>query len=112
MPTSDTHSSGSTSQIALRERIKSLARARNGHKALSRGRRTTLAADGDRWVYRMTCNHMAHADISVAINRGDQEMDVPGLPAGDYVNVETGALVDGATARIPARDVLILRSAP
>ncbi len=102
----------SSAQRALRDRISAFARIRTTHRALSRGRRTTLASDGNRWVFRMACNNAAHADVSVAVNRGDQETDVPGLPAGQYVNVETGEQVDAAEVRIPARDILILRSAP
>ncbi|MCA9539788.1 MAG: hypothetical protein KC620_12915 [Myxococcales bacterium] len=98
-------------QRALRDRIARMGRIRAENKALSRGQRFTISANGDTWVYRMgRCDDERLPDITVAINRADQPREV-GIPAGGYVELMTDAMIEGGQVQVPARSMLILRAA-
>ncbi|MEE2787773.1 MAG: alpha-amylase family glycosyl hydrolase, partial [Myxococcota bacterium] len=98
-------------QVALRERISALAQIRNEYKALSRGRRTTLHSDSHRWIYKMSCGSREHTDVTVLVNRSDEQMAATRLPPVAFVNLETGEEVNGDQAMIPPRSIILLRSA-
>ena len=91
-------------QLALRDKIAALAKARHAHLALRRGTRTQLGVTNDVMVYKMT----APGDtVFVALNRADSAQGAQGLPAGNYTDVLTGAAVS-APLQIPARTALVL----
>jgi glycosidase len=93
-------------QRALRDRVRGLARARATHPALGRGRRETISADADTWVYRKTGCGAAN-DVIVAINRSDSARSVT-IPAGSYTDLLDGGTVAGGSVSIPARSFLLL----
>jgi glycosidase len=97
--------SGHTShQLALRDKIAALAKARTAHLAMRRGTRTQLGATNDVMVFRMS----APGDtVFVALNRADSAQGAQGLPAGNYTDVLTGAAVT-APLQIPPRTGLVL----
>jgi glycosidase len=98
----------SAPQRALRENVRQLSRARAANKVLARGRRSTLSADQDTWVYRMTgCETEGSTDVIVAINRGDSARTV-GVPAGSYTNLLTDASVSGGDVSLAPRSFLVL----
>jgi glycosidase len=88
-----------TEQAWLREQIASLAALRAAHPALRRGTRATLGVSTDAYVYEM---RGAGDRVVVALNRGDTAVTAPGLPAGDYVDLATGATVS-APLELPPR---------
>jgi glycosidase len=94
-------------QIALRDRVRALARLRASHPVLGRGRRETIAVDRDTWVFRRTgCGD--GGDVVVALNRADAAHDVT-LPAGAWTDLVTGQPVDGGGSwSLPARSFLVL----
>jgi glycosidase len=89
-------------QSWLYARIKALTAIRAAHPALRRGHRATVSADGDVWVYSMT----AGADVVyVAINRGDTDRTVSGVPAG-LTELVIGAAASG-NVTVPARQARV-----
>lgn len=94
-------------QRALRAQIARLAQLRAEHPNLSRGRRVTLSADQDTWVYRMLGCGGETAEVTVAINRADQERSVT-LPAGDYLELLGGESLSGGVVSISPRSMLVL----
>ncbi len=105
MPWSD--SELNAHQIALRSRVRALARLRATNRALSRGRRRTISADRDTWVYAMGGCGDAAGDVTVAINRSDAARDVT-IPAGSYRDLLGGGSVSGGRVSVPARGFLVL----
>jgi glycosidase len=97
----------SPAQIALRESIGALARARAVNKVLSRGRRTTIHADQDTWVYRMSGCGGDIPDAIVAINRADDDRSVD-IPAGEWVNLLTDRPESGGRRDLGPRSYLLL----
>lgn len=95
-------------QVALRELVRKLAFIRAENKVLSRGRRTTLSAGQDTWVYRMSGCGDGAPPVVVAINRADQPRTVE-LPAGPLRELITDAQVAGGATELPARSVMVLR---
>jgi len=93
-------------QIALRESVSALARIRGENAVLGRGRRVTIAADADTWVYRMT--GCGDDDVVVAINKADGERSVS-IPAGAYTDLVDGDSVSGGSISLGARSFLVLR---
>ena len=92
-------------QIALRARVRSLARVRAENPVLSRGRRSTIAVDQDTWLFRRSgCDD----EVLVAINRADGARSVA-LPAGSYTDLEDGSAVSGGALSLPPRSQRILR---
>lgn len=94
-------------QIALRDRVRALANLRANTRALTRGRRRTLSADRDTWVYTMGGCGSSAPDVTVAINRSDAERSLS-IPAGSYTDLLSGAGVSGGSVAVPARSYLIL----
>jgi len=97
----------SAAQLALRDQVRALARARGEHKALSRGVRTTLEVTADTWLYRMGgCGEVA-GDVLVAVNRGDAEASVT-LPEGSYTDALAGGAVTAGALALPPRSFRLL----
>jgi glycosidase len=96
-------------QLALRARVRRLARLRGSLVALGRGTRQTLSADRDTWVYRMGCAGGSGdaAPVIVALNRADATRSVP-LPAGTYVDRMTDQPVGGSSLELPPRGFAVL----
>jgi glycosidase len=91
-------------QSFLLERVKKLGTIRAEHPALRRGTRTTLSTTDDTWVYsRVTSGDTVY----VAINRGDSERSVSGIPSGSYTELLTGAASNGGNVSVPARQTRI-----
>lgn len=105
MPWSD--ASLNASQIALRSRVRALARLRATTRALTRGRRRTLSADRNTWVYTMGGCGSAAPDVTIAINRSDSMRDVT-LPPGTYTDLLTGVSIDGGSRSLAPRSYLIV----
>lgn len=92
-------------QIALREDVRALARARGANPVLGRGRRVTLEVTPDTWVYqRVGCDDT----VTVAINKSDSTQTV-NLPAGDHEDLLNGGTVVGGATALPARSFLVVR---
>jgi glycosidase len=97
-------------QIRLRETVRTVARIRGQNPVLGRGRRVTVSADADTWVYRMTgCASAGGRDVTVAINRADAPRSVT-IPAGSYEDLVSGGSVGGGAIELPARGYRILRA--
>lgn len=92
-------------QRALRDVVRTVARIRGENPALGRGRRTTISADADTWLYRMGGCDGAD-DVIVGINRADSARSVM-VPAGSYTDLRTGGMASGGSVSIPARGFLI-----
>ena len=103
MPWSD--ASLNAHQRALRDRVRALARLRVETRALTRGRRRTLSADRDTWVYTM--GGCGGDDVTVAINRADSPQPVS-IPAGAYRDLLSDESVDGGSLSLPARSFRVL----
>lgn len=96
-------------QRALRERVALLGRIRGQNPVLGRGRRTSISADQDTWVYRMDGCGAGFRAVTVAINRGDSARSVT-IPAGTYTELMSNMPSSGGSVSIPARSWLILRA--
>ncbi|MDQ3035605.1 MAG: alpha-amylase family glycosyl hydrolase [Myxococcota bacterium] len=97
-------------QRALRDTVSTLGRIRGENPVLGRGRRVTVSADADTWVYRMTgCGSAGASDVIVAINRADSPRSVT-IPAGDYDDLFDGGTATGGTSMLAARGFRILRA--
>jgi glycosidase len=94
-----------THQRALREKVRALGQIRGAHPVLGRGRRVTVSADTDTWVYRMT--GCGDEDVLVAINKADAPRSV-NIPAGSYSDLVAGGAVSGGSRELGARSFLIL----
>ena len=91
-------------QTWLRDRTKKLLEIRTKHPATRRGVRATISADADSWVYSRTT---AGDTIYVAINRGDTDKAISGLPGGPLDELVTGTTVNGPSATIPPRQTRV-----
>jgi glycosidase len=95
-------------QIALRDAVTTLARIRGENPVIGRGRRVSISATQDTWVYRMTgCT--GAGDVVVAINRADGANTVT-LPDGSYDDLLTGGTASGGSTSLPARSFRVLRA--
>ena len=92
----------STDQVALRERLRTLARIRTAHVALRRGARTVLGGTAEVVTYEMR----APGDtVIVVMNRSDTAQAAVGVPAGSYDELVTQQAVSAplsAPAPAPA----------
>ena len=96
-------------QVALRSTVRALAHARGANPVLGRGRRVTLSATADTWVYRRT-GCMGTSDVIVAINRADTAQSVM-LPSGTYDDlIATGTTSMGGATMLRARGFRLLRA--
>jgi glycosidase len=91
-------------QQALHDRIKTLLAIRAAHPALRRGLRTTLSVSADTWVFSMST---AGDQVFVAINRGDTDANISGLPQGALNELVTSTMATGPNATVPARQTRI-----
>ena len=91
-------------QQALHDRIAALLAIRAAHPALRRGQRTTISSNADVWFYSLTVD----ADtVYVAINRGDSDQSVTGLPNLALTELLTSAAATGPGATVPARQTRV-----
>lgn len=110
MPWEDRGATLSEAQRELRETVRTLARIRAENPVLGRGRRVSVSASDDTWVYRMTgCGSAGAADVTVAINRADAPRDAT-IPAGSYDDLVAGGTASGGTVSMPPRSFRILRA--
>ena len=109
MPWSDAQLS--QDQIRLRAQVRQLARVRAQNKVISRGRRQTLSADADTWVYKMSGCGAEAPPVVVAINRADSARSVS-IPAGSYLNLMDDSAATGGQAQLGPRSFLVLREQP
>ena len=93
-----------TDQTWLHDQIAALAKLRTAHSATRRGTRTTLGVTTDTFVYKMTTSGDT---IYVALNRGDAQQPATGLPAGNYTDLVSGAMVT-APVTLQPRSALVL----
>jgi glycosidase len=95
-------------QLALREKVKALARIRGEHPILGRGVRKTLSSSTDTWVYEMGgCE--GGDNITIAINRADTANSVS-IPRPSYQDLVTGASEVGGNLMLPPRSFRILKA--
>lgn len=95
-------------RVALRDHFRSLARIRAEHAALRRGSFTTLLAQGQVFAYERA---LGDDRVAVVLNAGKTaaNVEVPGLGAGNAVNLLTGETVPvGGAVSIPGEGMLIL----
>ncbi|MEO7093137.1 MAG: alpha-amylase family glycosyl hydrolase, partial [Polyangiales bacterium] len=91
-------------QTFLKDRVKALLAIRAAHPALRRGKRTTINVDNDTWVYSMSTTGDT---VYVAINRGDSDKSIGGLPSSPLTELLTSASVTGPSVTVPARQARI-----
>jgi glycosidase len=91
-------------QTTLKERIGRLGQIRSEHPALRRGTRTKISLDNDLWFFKVAT---PGDELWVAINRGDAERTVSGLPAGALTDLVTLTSLNGPGATVPARQTRI-----
>ncbi len=94
-------------QLTLRQTVKKLAEIRGAHRAITRGKRTTLSSSADTWVYAMGDCSEKIENVIVALNRADKPNEVQ-IPAGKYTELLTGLAHSGGPVSLPARSFLIL----
>ena len=103
MPWSD--ASLNAHQLALREKVKTLAKIRGSHPLIGRGARTTRAVTKDIWMYDFTgCD--TDQMLVVAVNKSDVEQTVK-VADGTYTNLMTGAQAMGGNVKLAPRDFLV-----
>lgn len=95
----------SADQQWLKGRVAKLGQLRQAHPALRHGQRATLSVTGDTWVYSMTKGPDV---VYVALNRGDADATVTGLPTGALRDEYSDASVSGPAVLVPARSARIL----
>lgn len=96
----------SSDQTWLRERVARLGQLRAQHPALRRGARTSLSADTNTYVYSMSDGTET---LYIAINRGDSDEQVNGLPVRAMTDVYNQQSVTGPAITVPARSARILQ---
>jgi glycosidase len=96
-------------QQNLYARIKALTAIRAAHPAMRRGTRSTLEADADLWVYKLTtlAGDPTPDTVYVAINRSDADRQATSLPGG-LTELLTNTPVSG-TVTIPARQTRVFK---
>ena len=96
----------SADQQWLRGRVAALGQLRKTHAALRRGKRTLLSATDDTFVYSMSDGAET---LYIAINRGDVEQPVSGLPAQSMTDLLNQTSVSGPGVLVPARSSRVLK---
>lgn len=91
-------------QETLRDKVKALTAIRAAHPALRRGRRTTLDAQDDLWLYRMATTG---DEVFVLVNRADADRSTSALPGGTYTELLGGGTASGGAVTVPARSARI-----
>lgn len=95
----------SAGQTLLKTHMEKLGQIRKDHVALRRGNRSSVWATANSMAYKMT--HPMET-VYVAINRGDAQDSVSGLPNGTLTDLLTGKTVTGPTVNLSARTSMIL----
>jgi glycosidase len=91
-------------QTMLRDHLAALAKVRTDRPSTRRGTRQILGATDDVLVYKMS---MPGDAVFVALNRSDSPQLAENLPAGNYVDLITGATVSAPLSLAP-RAALVL----
>jgi glycosidase len=107
MPWEDEGATLLAPQRALRDTVTALGRIRGENAVLGRGRRETLSATQDTWVYRMA--GCGAASVVVAINRADGGQSVT-IPEGSYDDLVSGGTVGGGALSLGPRGFRVLRA--
>jgi len=94
-------------QLKLRGLVQQLSAARARYPVLSRGRRLTLSADQDTWLYRAVGCGAGADEVTVALNRADSPRSVQ-LPQGSYLELLSGERLEGGARELSARSALLL----
>ncbi len=95
-------------QLALRDKVKKLARLRGSMKALGRGQRKTNFVDKDSWVYTMGGCEGTPA-VTVALNKSDSWKQVT-LPQGKFEDVLQGGSVSERNLNLAPRSYRVLKA--
>jgi len=95
-----------TDQDALRDRISKLTTIRTAHPALRRGTRQQVWLSADVYAYRMT---QGSDDLTVVLNRSDNEQTIQLSAKASYVDLLTGETVTAAAVKVTARGARILQ---
>jgi glycosidase len=96
----------SADQQWLRSRVAALGQLRKAHSALRRGKRAIVSATDNTFVYSMSDGTET---LYIAINRGDSDETVSGLPAGSLSDLLNQSSVSGPSVMVPARSSRVLR---
>ena len=91
-------------QAWLRARVSKLFAIRAAHPAMRRGTRQTVALGNDTWLFRVSS---AGDTVYVAINRGDVDATITGLPSTALRELVEGAAQQSTQVLVPARQVRI-----
>jgi glycosidase len=95
-------------QLALRDKVRKLAKIRAQYKVLGRGQRKMHYVDRDAWVYSMGgCEDLDK--ITVAINKSDSWKNVA-IPAGSYEDLMQGGRVSEKTLSLAPRSFRVLKA--
>ncbi len=94
----------SAGQQYLHDRVKALLAIRAAHESIRHGLRTTISSSADHWLFTVVT---PKDQVWVAINRGDSDKTLGGLPSQALNELITGTPTTGPTVTIPARQVRI-----
>lgn len=94
-------------QSWLKGRVAKLGQLRKANPALRRGVRKSLGATNDTWLYSMSDGAQT---LYVALNRGDGDQAVSGLPAGTFDDLYNDVTVSGPSVTVPARSARVLKA--
>lgn len=97
----------SADQTWLKGRVAKLGQLRKAYAALRRGTRTSLGATSDTWLYSMSDGTQT---LYVAINRGDADQSIGGLPSGTFDDLYNDVTVSGPQVPVPARSARVLKA--
>ena len=96
----------SADQQWLRSRVAALGQLRKTHSALRRGKRAIVSATDNTFVYSMSDGTET---LYIAINRGDSDESVSGLPSQSLSDLVNQTSVSGPSVNIPARSARVLK---
>lgn len=96
----------SADQTKLKDRVSRLGKIRQDHPALRRGTRTNITLDNDLWFFKVSTTGDT---LYLAINRGDTDRTISGLPGGSLMELVTSTSATGPNATIPARQTRIYK---
>lgn len=95
----------SADQQWLRARVAALGQLRKAHAALRRGKRALISATDNTFTYSMSDGTET---LYIAINRGDSDETVGGLPGQSMQDLLNASSVSGPSVLIPARSARVL----
>lgn len=96
----------SVDQQWLRARVAALGQLRKTHSALRRGKRAIISATDNTFVYSMSDGTET---LYIAINRGDSDESVSGLPSQSLSDLLNQSSVAGPSVMVPARSARVLK---